>query len=113
MGATLEIAPPEPAAAPAWLESPVYARHEMDRALDGRDVSAVDQSRAWPRALKADGAERAEATARLHELLLRAARFELSRRRAALSYVRGEELEDMAMQAANDALMAVLSKLDD
>ena len=44
--------------------------------------------------------------ARLHELLVRAARFEVSRRRAALSHVRGEELEDIALQAADDALMA-------
>ena len=44
---------------------------------------------------------------------LRAARFELGRRQAALSHVRGEELDDIAMQAANDALMAVLAKLDD
>jgi RNA polymerase sigma-70 factor, ECF subfamily len=49
----------------------------------------------------------------LHALLLRAARFEVSRRRAALSHVRGEELDDIAMQAADDALMAVLAKLDD
>jgi RNA polymerase sigma-70 factor (ECF subfamily) len=56
---------------------------------------------------------RDHAIARLHELLLRASRFELSRRRAALSHVRGEELEDLAMQAADDALMAVLGKLDD
>ncbi len=64
-------------------------------------------------ALRADGAEREEAVRELHALLLRAARFELSRRRAALSHVRGEELDDIAMQAADDALMAVLSKLDD
>src|SRR3954451_9491630 len=56
---------------------------------------------------------REHAIARLHELLLRASRFELSRRRAALSHVRGEELEDLATQAADDALMAVLGKLDD
>jgi RNA polymerase sigma-70 factor (ECF subfamily) len=56
---------------------------------------------------------REHAIARLHELLLRAARFELSRRRAALSHVRGEELDDLATQAADDALMAVLAKLDD
>jgi RNA polymerase sigma-70 factor (ECF subfamily) len=49
----------------------------------------------------------------LHELLLRAARFEVSRRRESLSYVRGEELRDIAMQAADDALVAVLAKLDD
>jgi RNA polymerase sigma-70 factor (ECF subfamily) len=53
-----------------------------------------------------------EAIAELHELLLRAARFEVGRRRAALSHVRGEELDDIANQAADDALMAVLAKLD-
>jgi RNA polymerase sigma-70 factor, ECF subfamily len=53
-----------------------------------------------------------EAIAELHELLLRAARFEVGRRRAALSHVRGEELDDIANQAADDALMAVLTKLD-
>jgi RNA polymerase sigma-70 factor (ECF subfamily) len=52
------------------------------------------------------------AIAELHELLLRAARFEVGRRRAALSHVRGEELDDIAQQAADDALMAVLAKLD-
>src|SRR5688500_13011437 len=54
-----------------------------------------------------------EAIAELHALLLRAARFEVGRRRGALSHVRGEELDDIAMQAADDALMAVLAKLDD
>jgi RNA polymerase sigma-70 factor (ECF subfamily) len=49
----------------------------------------------------------------LHALLLRAARFELGRRRAALSHVRGEELEDLAIQAADDAMVALLAKLDD
>jgi RNA polymerase sigma-70 factor, ECF subfamily len=50
---------------------------------------------------------------RLHELLLRASRFEVSRRRGSLSFVRGEELDDLATQAADDALVAVLAKLDD
>ncbi len=63
--------------------------------------------------LRAGAPDREQAIARLHELLLRAARFELSRRRAALSHVRGEELDDLATQAADDALMAVLGKLDD
>jgi RNA polymerase sigma-70 factor (ECF subfamily) len=63
--------------------------------------------------LRPDAPSREHAIARLHELLLRAARFELSRRRAALSHVRGEELEDLATQAADDALMAVLGKLGD
>ena len=67
----------------------------------------------WLRALRAEGHDRDAAITQLHELLMRAARFELSRRRAALSHVRGEELEDIATQAADDALMAVLAKLDD
>ena len=74
---------------------------------------AQADSRAWLSALRSPGAERDEAVARLHELLLRAARFEVSRRRAALSHVRGEELDDLALQAADDALVAVLAKLDD
>src|SRR4051794_22134585 len=85
----------------------------MDRVLEGRRVTLDAQSEKWLSALRVEGPEREQAVARLHELLLRATRFELGRRRAALSQVRGEELDDIAMQAANDALMAVLAKLDD
>jgi RNA polymerase sigma-70 factor (ECF subfamily) len=85
----------------------------MERAPERRDVAADEQSEAWLADLRGGGVRRDQAIARLHEMLLRAARFELSRRRAALSYVRGEELEDIATQAADDALMAVLAKLDD
>jgi RNA polymerase sigma-70 factor, ECF subfamily len=67
----------------------------------------------WLEALRSEGASREQAISELHALLLRAAQFELSRRRTALVHVRGEELEDLAMQAADDALVAVLSKLDD
>jgi RNA polymerase sigma-70 factor (ECF subfamily) len=62
--------------------------------------------------LTSDGVERDDALAALHELLLRAARFELNRRRGALSHVRGEELDDLAVQAADDAMVALLGKLD-
>jgi RNA polymerase sigma-70 factor, ECF subfamily len=72
-------------------------------------IAAIDMLTA----LRSEGDVRDRAVAELHALLLRAARFEVGRRRAALAHVRGEELEDIAMQAANDALMAVLSKLDD
>ena len=47
--------------------------------------------------------------AELHELLLRAARFELHRRRRWRPY---DEAEDLAAQAANDAMVALLGKLD-
>jgi RNA polymerase sigma-70 factor (ECF subfamily) len=73
-------------------------------------TAAAGDDAAWIAALRRkDGA----AIVRLHELLVRAARFEVSRRRASLSFVRGEELDDLAMQAADDALVAVLAKLDD
>jgi RNA polymerase sigma-70 factor, ECF subfamily len=73
--------------------------------------AATPTSSEWLAALQGAGRDHEQAVERLHELLVGAARFEVSRRRAALSYVRGEELEDIAMQAANDALVAVLRKL--
>jgi RNA polymerase sigma-70 factor (ECF subfamily) len=69
------------------------------------------EARAWLRALNADGLEREQAVARLHELLLRAARFELLRRRSMLNGV-GESLEDLAVQSADNALVALMGKLD-
>ena len=53
----------------------------------------------------ATGPGRDAAVARLHALLLRAARFELRRRGT------HTDLEDLAVQAADDALVAVLAKL--
>ena len=56
---------------------------------------------------------RDDALFRLHTLLLRAARFELARRRDQLSEVGAAELDDLAHQAADDALMALLDKLEE
>ncbi len=91
----------------------LQTRRTMERVFEDRQMSPSAQSEAWLAALRGPPAERDAATIKLHELLLRAAHFELGRRQAALSHVRGEELDDIAMQAANDALMAVLAKLDD
>ena len=66
----------------------------------------------WITALHGPPAVRDEAHAQLHALLLRAARFELSRRRTMLSDVPHGEIEDLAVQAAGDAMVAVLAKLD-
>ena len=49
----------------------------------------------------------------LHELLLRAARFEVRRRGGAFPHLRGGDFDDLAQQSADDALVAVLAKLDD
>jgi len=77
-----------------------------------RTLSATSGSEAWLDALRSTGPAHDQAVEALHALLLRAARYEVSKRRASLSYVRGEELEDIALQATADALMAVLAKLD-
>jgi RNA polymerase sigma-70 factor (ECF subfamily) len=69
-------------------------------------------SRSWVEELRADGPRGQAAVADLHALLLKAARFEIGRRAAELSHLRGGDQEDLAQQAADDALMAVLRKLD-
>jgi RNA polymerase sigma-70 factor (ECF subfamily) len=71
------------------------------------------ESQAWLDDLRSEGAARDDAIARLHALLLRAARFEVGRRRVTLPHLRGDELDDIAMEAADDALMSVLRRLDD
>ena len=70
------------------------------------------ESRAWVDDLRAAGARREAAVARLHALLLKASRFEISRRRGAFPHLRGD-FDDLAQESADDALMSVLSRLDD
>jgi RNA polymerase sigma-70 factor, ECF subfamily len=96
----------------ASLGPGMSSRLPMSAAESEPDRAQAD-SAAWLSALRSTGAVRDQAVARLHELLVRAARFEVSRRRGAVSHIRGEELDDLALQAADDALVAVLAKLDD
>jgi RNA polymerase sigma-70 factor (ECF subfamily) len=78
--------------------------HESGAALDA-------ESYAWAHALgHAGGRERRAAEARLHDLLLGIARGELRRRSPSLR-ISGPELDDLAYQAAADAMMAITSKL--
>ena len=88
--------------AAAMPEVPAVRSHLLDA-----------ESREWLESLRSRGAERNAAVERLHDLLLRAARFEVARRRPALPHLRGNELDDIAHEAADDALMSVLSRLDD
>ena len=76
-------------------------------------AGADTESRTWLRRLRAEGSERDRALAELRELLLRAARYEVARRRATMPQLRGGDHDDIAEQSANDALVAVLRKLDD
>jgi RNA polymerase sigma-70 factor (ECF subfamily) len=70
------------------------------------------ESQRWLDELATTGHTHDDAVRRLHELLLRAARYEVSRRANSLAYLRGGDHDDIAQQAADDALLAVLGKLD-
>jgi RNA polymerase sigma-70 factor (ECF subfamily) len=83
-------------------------------ALSSADLTTLDtESRGWLESLRANGPTREEAIARLHGLLLRAARFEAARRRSSLPHLAAAEIEDLVIQSADDALLAVLAKLDE
>ena len=85
-------------------------RSPSDAASAARSLDA--ESASWLRALSAVGGERDDAVRRLHALLLRAARFEVARRQRTTGAGSGaSDLDDLAVQAAADALVAVLAKL--
>ena len=69
------------------------------------------ESDVWLRRLSADGRERESAVEDLHALLLRAALFEIGRRDQSGSVVGSIGVDDLAVQAADDALVAILAKL--
>jgi RNA polymerase sigma-70 factor, ECF subfamily len=77
-----------------------------DAALLALDADSVD----WLHTLNADGGAAEAAYARLHGLLLRVARGEV-RRRGPAAGIDGPELDDLAHQAAADALLAIRRKL--
>jgi RNA polymerase sigma-70 factor, ECF subfamily len=67
-------------------------------------------SSGWVRALGEPGEERERAAARLHEMLLRVARGEVHRRSGRLR-ISGPELDDLAHQAAADAVVMIIAKI--
>src|SRR5262249_37704809 len=71
------------------------------------------ESERWVEQLRAGHPRRDQTVAKLHDVLLRVAFHELSRRRGQLRSISGPELDDLAQQAANDALMKILAKLDE
>jgi RNA polymerase sigma-70 factor (ECF subfamily) len=96
-----------PAASPSF-----YRRRPVSGAVGRAEGLRRDDSAAWLAALRGPAAVREEAIAELHDLLLRGARYELNRRRHTLGHVPHGELADLATQAADDALAAILAKLD-
>ena len=80
------------------------------------DVSALAAApglEEWHLDLHAQGARREEAVGHLHALLLRAARFEVFRRRGSLPQLSSTELDELAQDAADDAAVSVLRRLGD
>jgi len=76
-------------------------------------LAAAPALEEWHLDLNAEGIRGEEAAARLHGLLLRAARFEVFRRTGSLPQLSGVELDELAQDAADDATVAVLRRLDD
>ena len=98
---------------------------DLDRAVTARPSSTgtpsscrtptgVDaDSRRWVEQLRVGHPRYQQTVVRLHDLLRRVALFELSRRRHQLRSVTGPEFDDLAQQAADDALVNVLDRLDE
>lgn len=84
-----------------------------DRVLPQRADALDAESEDWLRRLRGDGAERERALADLHRLLLRVAHAEAQRRRGTLPEPVVADLDDLCLQAADDALLSVTAKLDD
>lgn len=84
----------------------------MPRVPAATEGSRLDaESQAWLDQLDPASPERHAAIGSLHGLLLKAARFEITRRSATHPHLRGDDLDDLAHQSADDALVAVLAKL--
>jgi RNA polymerase sigma-70 factor, ECF subfamily len=78
-----------------------------------RSTDRLDpESEAWVKRLGPNSPDRDAALAALHLLLLKAARHEVARRAAAFPSLRGDDQDDLANQSADDALVAILGKLD-
>jgi RNA polymerase sigma-70 factor, ECF subfamily len=71
------------------------------------------ESRQWVEQLRMGHPRRDHTVAALHAALRRVAAHELSRRRRQLRSVSGPEFDDLAQQAADDALVKILGKLDE
>jgi RNA polymerase sigma-70 factor (ECF subfamily) len=85
----------------------------VERASTHAPVRGDRASQRWVEQLHRDHPRHEHTTAKLHEILQRAAFHELHRRRGQLEALSGPELHDVAQQCANDAMMKILARLDD
>jgi RNA polymerase sigma-70 factor (ECF subfamily) len=75
------------------------------------DVAPPTPTDSWVADLSVDGPVRQEALHNLHALLLRASRHRVHRLRNLLPGIGARDLEDLAQQAADEALVSVLRRL--
>jgi RNA polymerase sigma-70 factor (ECF subfamily) len=79
-----------------------------------KSVAQLDPaSRRWVEQLHSAHPRHDETIAKLHDLLLRAARHELHRRGWQLGPLAGPELDDLAQQCADDALVNIVARIED
>jgi RNA polymerase sigma-70 factor, ECF subfamily len=97
------IGGPRPALSPP-TPAPLAAPADRGR------LTLDDESRDWLHSLSADS--RDEALVRLRALLLRAARFEVARRREQVLHVDDRDLDELARRAADAALGHAVARLD-
>ena len=79
----------------------------------GADAPLDSDSRQWVEQLRVGHPRHHQTVASLHDVLKRVAVYELSRRRHQLRSIRGPEFDDLAQQAADDALVNILDRLDE
>ena len=79
----------------------------------GQAFSVDPVSRRWVEHLQRDHPRHNQAVAKLHDILRRAALHELERRRGQVPALAGPEFDDVAQQCADDAIINILSKIDD
>jgi RNA polymerase sigma-70 factor (ECF subfamily) len=77
----------------------------------GGRIAPDEASQSWLDGLRAPSPRHDQCVRELHALLLRVARREVNRRRALLGGATGPELDDLANQAAGDALLAIIDNL--
>lgn len=73
---------------------------------------AASDEELWLAPLRGTGPAHEQAIRRLHELLLRASNHEVRRRARSVGLSGSSELDDVAMQATDDALIAILGRLE-
>ena len=97
-----------------WVyDQPVSVERPPADTDDRRFVPGDLASRRWVEQLRPAHPRHHQAVAKLHDVLQRAALSELHRRRMQLPALAGPELDDVAQQCADDALVNIVARIDD